>query len=114
MPSGFREFEHCLKNDDVDVANDEFQLQSTSDNGVCITSLSINGNPLLVGRSNNLQNFWIDSNEQDCLDNFISSSQITIQNGQVIYSTCKGTAYIITVYSVDLLSSYSLKRRCSA
>ena len=118
MPSGFREFEHCLKNDDVDVANDEFQLQSTSTDGVCITSLLINGNPLLVGGSNNLQNFWIDSNELYCLDNFMSSSQITIRNGQVISSSldksCKGTSYFITDYSINLLSSNSLKRRCSA
>ena len=93
LPEGFREFEHCLSLDDVDVANDEFQLQSTSGNGVCITSLSINGNPILVGASNNLQNFWIDSDEPDCLDNFMSSSQITIRNGQVISSTCQGTPY---------------------
>ena len=96
MPAGFSEFEHCLNNDDVDVANDEFQLQSTSGNGVCITSLSINGNPILVGASNNLQNFWIDSDEPDCLDNFMSSSQITIRNGQVISSTCKGTSYFLS------------------
>ena len=100
LPEGFREFEHCLSLDDVDVANDEFQLQSTSGNGVCITSLSINGNPLLVGGSNNLQNFWIDSNEPYCLDHFMSSSQITIRNGQVISSTCKGSLFIITNYSI--------------
>ena len=114
MPAGFREFEHCLNIDDVDVTNDEFQLQSTSDDAVCITSLSINRNPLLVGKSNNLQSFWIDSNEPYCLDHFMSSSQITIRNGQVTSSTCKGTSYIITDYSIDLLSSNSLKRRCSA
>ena len=68
MPAGFSEFEHCLNNDDVDVDNDEFQLQSTSGNGVCITSLSINGNPILVGVSNNLQSFWIDSDEPDWWD----------------------------------------------
>ena len=96
MPAGFSEFEHCLNNDDVDVANDEFQLQSTSDNGVCITSLSINGNQLRVGLSNNLQSFWIDSDEAYCLDNFMSSSQITIRNGQVISSTCKGTPYFLS------------------
>ena len=96
MPEGFREFEHCLNIDAVDVANDEFQLQSTSGNGVCITSLSINRNPLLVGGSNNLQNFWIDSNEPFCLDHFMSSSQITIQNGHVVSSTCKGTPYFLS------------------
>ena len=96
MPAGFTEFEHCLNNDDVDVANDEFQLQSTSGNGVCITSLSINDNPILVGASNNLQNFWIDSDGSYCLDNFMSSSQITIRNGQVISSTCKCTPYYVS------------------
>ena len=90
MPAGFSEFEHCLNNDDVDVANDEFQLQSTSNNGVCITGLSINGNQLRVGLSNNLQSFWIDSDQAHCLDNSMGSSQITIRNGQVISSTCKG------------------------
>ena len=96
MPAGFSEFEYCVNNDDVDVANDEFQLQSTSDNGVCITSLSINGNQLRVGLSNNLQSFWIDSDEAFCLDNFMGSSQITIRNGQVISSTCKGTSYFLS------------------
>ena len=105
MPAGFSEFEHCLNNDDVDVANDEFQLQSTSGNGVCITSLSINGNPILVGASNNLQNFWIDSDTPDCLDNFMSTSQITIRNGQVISSTCKG----IYNYKSDNLDDPSFK-----
>ena len=104
MAAGFTEFEHCLNNDDVDVANDEFQLQSTSGNGVCITSLSINGNPILVGASSNLPNFWIDGNGPYCLDNFMASSQITIRNGQVISSTCKGTTYVITNNSIDFLS----------
>ena len=33
--------------------------------------------------------FWIDGNDQYCLDDFMSSSQITIQNGQVNSSVCK-------------------------
>ena len=102
MPAGFREFEHCLNIDDVDVTNDEFQLQSTSDDAVCITSLSINRNPLLVGKSNNLQNFWIDNNEPYCLDHFMSSSQITIRNGQVISSTCKGTSFTVGYLQLGL------------
>ena len=120
MPAGFREFEHCLNIDDVDVTNDEFQLQSTSDDAVCITSLSINRNPLLVGKSNNLQNFWIDSNEPYCSDHFMSSSQITIRNGQVISSTCKGTAYTLGYLQLglDLLTkngnfAFAPKRPCS-
>ena len=42
--SGFNEFEHCLDMDNVDVANDKFQLQSSNDDGACITNLSINNN----------------------------------------------------------------------
>ena len=90
IPAGFKEFDYCLHIDDVDVTNDEFQLQSTGSDGVCITSLFINFNPLLVGANNNLQSFWIDSNDKYCSDEYMSSSEITIQNGQVISSTCKG------------------------
>ena len=88
MPSAYEVFEYCFEMDDIDVINDKFQLQSTSDDGVCITSLLINNNQLLVGKHNNLQGFWIDGNDNYCLDNFMSTSQITIQNGQVISSLC--------------------------
>ena len=86
LPEWFEEFEHCL--DDVTMY-DIFELQSTSSDGVCFTSLSINEKQLLVGESNNLQSFWIDSDQNYCLDDFMSSSLIKIQNGQIIYSSCK-------------------------
>ena len=89
IPSGFNEFQHCVPLTDVDVVNDEFQLQSTSSDGTCITSLSINENQLLVGKNNDLQSFWIDGNDRYCLNFFMSSSQITIKNGQVDSSDCK-------------------------
>ena len=89
MPAATTEFEYCLNMDDIDIANDEFQLQSSSEDGVCITSLSINSNQLFVGKNNNLPSFWIDGNDQYCLDDFMSTSQITIQNDQVISSICK-------------------------
>ena len=89
MPSGFEEFEYCLNMDDIDLANDELQFQSSSGDGVCITSLSINNNQLFVGKNNNLPSFWIDGNDQYCLDDFMSTSQIIIQNEQVISSLCK-------------------------
>ena len=72
----------------VDVANDKLQLESTSTDGVCITGLFINGIRQLVGRNNNLHSFWIDGDDQYCLDNFMSSTRITIQNGRVTSSTC--------------------------
>ena len=89
MPAAFTEFEYCFDMDVIDIANDEFQLQSSSEDGVCITSLSINSNQLFVGKNNNLPSFWIDENDQYCLDDFMSTSQITIQNEQVISSICK-------------------------
>ena len=61
--------------------NDRFQLESTTTNGVCITSLSVDGKQLLVGKNNDKQSFWIDSNQNDCLDDWMGTSQITIQNG---------------------------------
>ena len=75
---------------DVDVTNDEFQLQITGNDGVCITSLFINGKLLLVGENNNSQNFWIDGDQNYCPGDFMITSQITIQNGQVVESVCKG------------------------
>ena len=87
MPAASTEFEYCL--DDIDIAVDELQLQSSSEDGVCITSLSINSNQLFVGKNNNLTSFWIDGNDQYCLDDFMSTSQITLQNEQVISSICK-------------------------
>ena len=89
MPRGFKEFEYCWNMDVVDVANDKFQLHSSNGDGACITSLSININQLLVGKNSNLPSFWIDGNDQYCLDDFMSSSQITIQNGQISSSVCK-------------------------
>ena len=89
MPAASTEFEYCFNMDDIDIAVDELQLQSSSENGVCITSLSINSNQLLVGKNNNLTSFWIDGNDQYCLDDFMSTSQITLQNEQVISSICK-------------------------
>ena len=89
MPAASTEFEYCLDFGDIDVANDELQLQSSSGDGVCITSLSINNNQLFVGKYNNLSSFWIDENDQYCLNDFMSTSQITIRNSQVISSLCK-------------------------
>ena len=81
ISSGFDEFEHCFEADQIDKIHDQFQLESTSKNGVCITSLSVCDKQLLVGKNNDQQSFWIDSNQNDCLDDWMGTSQITIQNG---------------------------------
>ena len=89
MEKGFNEFVQCWNQDDVDFANDKIQLQSSNTDGTCITSLSINGNQLFAGKNNDLQSFWIDEDDRYCLNNFMSSSQITIKNEQVDSSDCK-------------------------
>ena len=102
IPKGFTEFEYCLDAENVTM-NDVFQLESLAScdwhcygrictwgcNGVCITSLSIGGGQVLVGENNDLTSFWIDGDQNYCMDDFMSSSQIKIQNGQVISSKCK-------------------------
>ena len=94
IPEGFTEFEYCLDAENVTM-NDIFQLESLAScissgcDGVCITSLSIGGDQVLVGENNNLTSFWIDGDQNYCMDDFMSSPQIQIQNGQVISSKCK-------------------------
>ena len=67
--------------DQIDIKNDQFQLERTNNDGVCITSLTVNGIQILVGKNNDLQSFWIDGNDPSCLDDFTTTKQMTIQNG---------------------------------
>ena len=98
-PRKFRYFEHCFPSEEIDVVNDRFRLQSSSNDGVCISSLKINGTQILNGRNNNKTAFWLDKNSRSC-DNVVDDVQylmaspyITIQNNQVTSSACKGKFY---------------------
>ena len=68
MEPGTKDFELCLDYDDVDIENDIFDLASTTNDGVCITSLSIDGTDILVGPNGKQPNFWIDGNDNMCTD----------------------------------------------
>ena len=81
LPRSFNEFKHCFISQQIDRENDIIQLESTSSDGVCITSLKIDGRQILVGKNKDMQSFWIDSNDNKCLDNFTGTTQLTIQNG---------------------------------
>ena len=89
MPSGSQNFEVCLPLSDVDVENDEFSLHATSSNGVCITGLFVNKKQIRVGKGNDLEAFWLDHDQPSCIDGYMSSSHMIIQNGEVVLSQCK-------------------------
>ena len=65
----------------IDIANDVFELEATSDDGACITGVLVNGNQLLFGKNSNLLSFWLEIGDEYCLDDVMSTSRITIQNG---------------------------------
>ena len=84
-----KEVEFCMILDQVDIENDIFVLDATSKNGVCITSLTVNNEQLLVGENNDMAHFWMDKNDQECSDNHMSTQFLKIQNGRVFFSECK-------------------------
>ena len=90
LQRGFNEFEYCAAWDEIDVENDKIQLHSTSTDGVCITSLALNGNEMLVGKLDDQPSFWIDGDQKNCMDDHMSTPQITFKNGEVLSSQCKG------------------------
>ena len=80
----FQTFDYCLGSED-----DEFQLESSGNNGVCITSLIVNGEKMQFGANNDLSSFWIESQRSNfCLEDAMSTSQITIKNGKIQSSEC--------------------------
>ena len=85
---GFNVFEKCFEFDQINQATDIFQLERTSNDGVCITSLFVNGEQILVGMNNDMQSFWIDGDQNKCLFDFTGTTEITIQNGTVNSSHC--------------------------
>ena len=89
MKKAFGKFEYCLPSDLVDIQNDEFQLLASGNDGVCITSIILNGNQIFVGLLNDLPSFWIDGNQNECSVDSMSTKQITIKNGKIHSSECK-------------------------
>ena len=91
LETGEKEMEFCLPIDQVNISDDIFSLSATSTDGVCITSLTVNNEPLLVGINNDLTYFWMDENDlvDRCEDNYMATDVLEIQNGKVVYSNCK-------------------------
>ena len=95
IPSRFARFEFCLPTEDVDMTNDRFQLQSTSTDGVCISSFQVNGTQIFVGPENKQSSFWIDQGQSTCGNQKVATRGLTVQNGQVIFSECQGNFFFI-------------------
>ena len=99
IPTLFKNFEYCIEVVEVDIENDRFTLLAGGADGVCINSLHVNDEQILVGKNNDLSNFEFDQENQYeepvCLDNKMRTSSLTIQNGQVVESICKGKSYIV-------------------
>ena len=86
---GQKELEFCMQIDQVDIEKDIFSLRATSTDGVCITSLTVNNEQLLVGENNDHAYFWMDENDLRCEENYMATDVMEIQNGKVVYSDCK-------------------------
>ena len=88
--AGFTEHEHCFKRSEIDIVNDTFQIKMKkgSTDGICITSLTVDGEPVLTGGNRGLNMFWIDDNE-NCHDDFMATTEVTVRNGVVISDYCK-------------------------
>ena len=77
--------------DDVDIENDKFKLLAGGSDGVCINSLHVNNNQMLVGKNNDMTSFDFDRPDSPgCRDHAVKTSSLTIQNGQVVESECTG------------------------
>ena len=83
---------------EVDIENDRFTLLAGGSDSVCINSLHVNNEKILVGKNNDLSNFEFNQVNQHeepvCLENLMRTSSLTIQNGQVVESICNGKSYI--------------------
>lgn len=106
LERGFTDFEYCMPRWSVDIENDEFQLSTEHTKGVCVTSFTVDGQPIGVGPARDIPSFWLDNN-QDCFDSFVSTTELTVKNGQVASSYCDNDLYCIKVTSgLDLVKCH--------
>ena len=91
IPSQYEgDFNFCLPKNEVNVEKDIFTFEASNGDGVCISSLQINGNQVKFGQNDDQSEFWIDKNKNQCDDDYMSTAQISIQNDKVFSSACKG------------------------
>ena len=74
----------------MNTEKDKFQFVSSSSDGVCITSVKVNDLKIHTGSQKDNPVFWLDGDQNECNENYMSTKQITIQNNRIISSQCKG------------------------
>ena len=126
LPFGFTNREFCVPRKKVSLVNDHFVIRNAGGKSkviilsnnliiflltqlrfqfkICITSLTVNGKILQVGRLNREQ-FWISRNNE-CLENgYSSSKEIIIKNGEIVKSACSESSVFIFERSQNLFSA---------
>ena len=90
IPRGYEgTFPFCFVSDKFNVAQAIIQFESSDNDSVCITSLQINDEILLLGKNKSKSEFWIDGDQNVCTDTDLAASEISIRNGDVYSSPCK-------------------------
>ena len=57
---------------------------------MCISSLHVNNQQIFVGRNADIGMFVLDGDRSICSADQMSTPLLTIQNGEVVTSACKG------------------------
>jgi len=88
MTEGTITFKLCLDYGQFDIENDVFKFATTGTDGVCIESLSMDGNVILIGPNRKKPNFWFDGNCNMCTDDYVCTDELIIQNNTVVSYEC--------------------------
>ena len=75
-------FDIIIHNKNVKVRKEMMTFQ------LCVTSLVVNGEKMFVGQNGDQPSFWIDGDQQYCGQDYMSTTEITIQNGNIVSSEC--------------------------
>ena len=77
---GYKKHEFCSSINQVNITNDIFELQPSDSEGFCIESLIVNGKDILK----------LNGAHNNCDYVGMTTSNITIQGGELIYLECTG------------------------
>ena len=70
---------------------------------VCILGLHVNKRQIFVGKDNNLSNFSFDNDGLVCRSDKMITPLLTIQDGKVISSICKGLIIFVILKFLDFI-----------